>query len=98
MKNIILNILVLLISISIGYYSLTELTNIYSDIGIFLSGFLFCLFIMKIKLNAKNDKINSFKRELEKESICENNATSRVKVLESKIEVLEKALENALKK
>ena len=53
---------------------------------------------MNIKLNVKNDKLKSFKRELEKESVSSNEASAKVKVLESKIEVLEKALENALKK
>ena len=52
---------------------------------------------MNIKVNVKNDKINSYKRELEKESIASSENSSRVKVLESKIEVLEKALETALK-
>ena len=51
---------------------------------------------MNLKLNVKNDKINSYQRQLEKESISSNESSSRVKVLESKIEVLEKALENAL--
>ena len=50
-----------------------------------------------LKLNLKNDKLNSYKRELEKESIVADENSSRVKVLEQKIEVLEKALDNALK-
>ena len=53
---------------------------------------------MNLKLNVKNDRINTYKRELEKESITSSENSSKVKVLESKIEVLEKALENALKK
>ena len=52
---------------------------------------------MGIKLHVKNTKLNSYKRELEKEAISSSENSSRVKVLESKIEVLEKALENALK-
>ena len=52
---------------------------------------------MFIKLNVKNDKINSYKRELEKESIASDESSAKVKVLESKIQVLEKALENAIK-
>ena len=63
---------------------------------VFICGFLFGIFLMNIRLNMKNDKINSYKRELEKESIASDENSSRVKVLESKIEVLEKALENAL--
>ena len=53
---------------------------------------------MNIIIFSKNKKINSYERELEKESILSTENSSRVKVLESKIEVLEKALENALKK
>ena len=64
---------------------------------VFFCGFLFGVFLMNLKVNVKNHKINSYKRELEKESIASSENSSRVKVLESKIEVLEKALENALK-
>lgn len=44
------------------------------------------------------ESLNMYKRELEKESIDKTENSSRVKVLESKIEVLEKALDEALKK
>ena len=64
---------------------------------IFLSGVLTGILLMGIKLRVKNTKLNSYKRELEKEAISSSENSSRVKVLESKIEVLEKALENALK-
>ena len=64
---------------------------------VFICGFLLGIFLMNIMLNMKNDKLSSYKRELEKESIASDENSSRVKVLESKIEVLEKALENALK-
>ena len=67
-------------------------------VTMFLSGFALAVFLMTLKMNVKNEKLNSYKRELEKESISSTEASSRVKVLESKIEVLEKALENALKK
>jgi len=50
-----------------------------------------------LQLRVKNNTLNSYKRELEKESITSTESSSRVKVLEAKIEVLEKALENALK-
>ena len=64
---------------------------------IFLSGVLTGIVLMGFKLKVKNSKLNSYKRELEKEAISSSENSSRVKVLESKIEVLEKALENALK-
>ena len=41
-------------------------------------------------------KLKAYKRELEKNSISSDESDSKVKVLESKIEVLEKALKNAL--
>ena len=53
---------------------------------------------MNIFILSKNNKINSYARQLEKESILSTENSSKVKILESKIEVLEKALENALKK
>ena len=64
---------------------------------IFLSGVLTGILLMGFKLKVKISKLNSYKRELEKEAISSSENSSRVKVLESKIEVLEKALENALK-
>ena len=64
---------------------------------IFLSGVLTGILLMGFKLKVKNSKLNSYKRELEKEAISSSENSSRVQVLESKIEVLEKALENALK-
>ena len=67
-------------------------------LGIFFSGVLLGIVLMMFRLTVKNDKISSYKRELEKESVASDENASKVKVLESKIEVLEKALENALKK
>ncbi len=64
----------------------------------FLCGALSGIFLMNIFIYSKNKKINSYARELEKESVISSESSSRVRVLESKIEVLEKALENALKK
>ena len=64
----------------------------------FIAGMLFGIFLMNIRLNVKNERISTYKRELEKESVLSTESDAKVKVLESKIEVLEKALENALKK
>ena len=64
----------------------------------FIAGMLFGIFLMNIKLNVKNERISTYKRELEKEAVLSTESDAKVKVLESKIEVLEKALENALKK
>ena len=64
---------------------------------VFICGITLGMSVVGLKLSIKNDKLNSYKRELEKESIAADESTSRVKILEQKIEVLEKALENALR-
>jgi hypothetical protein len=51
---------------------------------------------MNIFLIVKNKKLNIYQRKLEKESISSDENAAKVKVLESKIQVLEKALENAI--
>ena len=43
------------------------------------------------------EQLYAYKRELEKSSIKTDNSTSQVKVLQAKIDVLEKALKDALK-
>ena len=45
-----------------------------------------------------NEKNSAYKRQLEKTSVSNTESSSRVEVLEAKIKVLEKALEDALKK
>ena len=63
----------------------------------FLFGVVLGVFLMNLLVIVKNKKINAYQRQLEKESINSDNSSARVRVLEQKIEVLEKALENALK-
>ena len=63
-----------------------------------LLGIVLGILIMNILVIVKNKKIGIYKRQLEKESISSDENAAKVKVLESKIQVLEKALENALKK
>lgn len=98
MKNFLYKILLFSFSVISGLSSVYYLSGKYELAGVFVSGVFAGIFLMFLKLNVKNDKINSYKRELEKESIVSDENSARVKVLESKIEVLEKALENALKK
>ena len=98
MKNFLYSSLLILFSVCICYVSLIYLSGKYELIGVFCSGVIFGVFLMFFKLKVKNTKINIYKRELEKESVSSDKNSARVKVLESKIEVLEKALENALKK
>lgn len=72
--------------------------NIYFQLGItFATGFILGILLMTIFIIVKNKKINVYQRKLEKESISSNENSAKVKVLEAKIQVLEKALENALK-
>ena len=98
MKKFVYSFLLLSLSIFIGWYSYTAVQSKLQLTGIFISGIILGIFLMFLKLNVKNTKINSYKRELEKESILSDENSAKVKVLESKIQVLEKALENAINK
>ena len=62
----------------------------------FALGVFIGIFLMNILIIVKNKKIVVYKRQLEKEAISSDENAAKVKVLESKIQVLEKALENAL--
>ncbi|MCR5265666.1 MAG: hypothetical protein K6E29_03625 [Cyanobacteria bacterium RUI128] len=64
----------------------------------FLAGASLTALIFDAMTSGTAESLNMYKRELEKESIDKTENSSRVKVLESKIEVLEKALDEALKK
>jgi len=97
MKSFI-NIVTLLFFLYTGYYCHANLNGIFLSIGVFFSGLIIGVLLMNILLNVKNDKINIYKRKLEKESVSSDEASAKVQILESKINVLEKALENALKK
>ena len=98
MKKTFYSLLLLFISVITGFYSYTYLSGKWMLLGIFLSGIIAGIFLMFLKLNVNNEKMNSYKRELEKESITSDENSAKVKVLESKIKVLEKALENSLNK
>lgn len=47
---------------------------------------------------AQEEKLNAYKRELEKSSVKKDSSSSQVKVLQAKVEVLERALKEALNK
>ena len=98
MKKIFCSALILLLSIGIGYYSFEFLNDKFELGGIFISGICFGIFLILFKLNVMNSKLDSYKTKLEKESIATDESSARVKVLEQKITVLEKALENAINK
>ena len=61
--------------------------------GVALSGVVFNLLFSNMTTS-----LNIYKRRLEKESIDKTENKSKIKVLEAKIAVLEKALEAAVKK
>lgn len=98
MINFIINITLLIMSISSAWLSYINLSGLFQLVGIFISGILLGCFLMSLKLIVKNKKLGSYQRQLEKESISSDENAAKVKVLESKIQVLEKALENALNK
>ena len=98
MKKIFIQIIILFLSVAAAWCSLNYLENIYRLAGIFTSGMLFGILLMFIVLNVKTDKLNLYKRELEKESISSTESDAKVKILESKIAVLEKTLEKFLTK
>lgn len=98
MKNFLYGIMLLVVSLVLSGYSYMYLAGKWLCAGMFISGAGTGMFLMFLKLNVKNNKLNSYKRELEKEAIASDENSAKVKVLEQKIEVLEKALENALKK
>ncbi|MBQ3310507.1 hypothetical protein IJG72_00365 [bacterium] len=70
----------------------------YSSAILACSGFITgILFVLSYVLDISR-KLKNYKRELEKNSVLTDESDSKVKVLESKIKVLEKALDEALKK
>lgn len=66
-------------------------TFVVFAIGLFVGIALFMPFY-----SAQEDKLNAYKRELEKSSVMTDASTSEVKVLQAKVAVLEKALKDAL--
>lgn len=64
----------------------------------FLAGLAVSGLVYEFLISHTSTSLNMYKRELEKEAIDKTESNSRVKVLESKIQVLEKALDEALKK
>ena len=64
----------------------------------FLGGVSIAALTYEAIYTGTSNSLEMYKRELEKEAIDKTENSSRVKVLESKIQVLEKALDEALKK
>lgn len=71
---------------------------VYVLVGLFAIGFLAGSCWIGSYFFLTQDKLKEYKRKLELTSIGAEHKDSRVNVLESKIEVLEKALKSALEK
>lgn len=74
--------------VSLGLYTLL----------LFILGEMSAIFFFLPFMKNINEKNSAYKRQLEKTSVSNSESSSRVEVLEAKIKVLEKALEDALKK
>jgi len=109
MKKNVLNIICLIIIGFSIYYIYTYGHNIINTVTnkkelielatiIFAFGFATSSIIFNYLNSKTTGSLNIYKRELEKTSIDNTESSSKIKTLESKIEVLEKALEKALKK
>lgn len=105
MKNNFIKIVLFLILVLLfaGMYYFHPAKNVIFEnyifnILLFVSGIIFGVFIMQFFLDRSSSALRAYKRELEKESISSTESSSQIKVLESKIEVLEKALKQALGK
>ena len=96
MKKIIFMLILASGTLYGAFYSYSNVENQPLLALEFVCGLVLGILIMNIWLHVKNSKINKYKRALEKETISSSENSSRVKVLESKIEVLEKALQDAI--
>lgn len=70
------------------FYVLLATATLFTLFGMWLTKFVD---LKQVK------QLNEYKRELERRGIAKDESSSKVKVLESKIEVLEKALKEALR-
>ena len=84
-----------LMNLSIHTYSID--LALYT-LFIFLLGAFSVIFFFTPLYKSLKDKYSAYKRELEKGSITNTSAEAKINVLENKITVLEKALDEALKK
>lgn len=110
MKKYIVPLFLFLLLGVVIYFGYEAFSSIYNSLDskimnvliktmicVFIAGIALCALVYDLIYSSTLVSLESYKRELEKESINKTESSSRVKVLESKIEVLEKALEDALK-
>lgn len=84
----ILNLQPYTVNINLAIYSL----------ALFILGEISAICFFGPLYTSLKEKFNAYKRELEKGSISNSNGEAKIQVLENKISVLEKALDEALKK
>ncbi len=82
--------------LNIAPYSINLNMALYTLI-IFILGEIAAIFFFAPLYTSLKEKFNAYKRELEKGSISNTSAEAKIQVLENKITVLEKALDDALK-
>ncbi len=78
-------------------YSLTMGAWVFILLIYFLGELELALFFLPVIMQNR-EKEGAYERRLEKTSVSNEESSAKVKVLENKIQVLEKALEDALKK
>ena len=83
--------------LNIPEHTYTVNTAVYITAIFFLGGISALLFFAPVYTSLKT-KFGAYKRELERGSVSNTNSEAKIKVLENKIAVLEKALEDALKR
>ena len=83
--------------LNLSPHSLTFDLAIYT-IFIYIFGALSVLFFLYPLYGSLKEKYSAYKRELERGSITNTSSEAKIKVLENKISVLEKALDEAIKK
>ena len=102
MKNFLLKLISMIIPVSgsfLGVYLFNEHhAALWYPVFTFIVGLSFAIIFIIIGNWYHNITLGTYKRKLEKESVTSDENSAKVKVLESKIQVLEKALENAINK
>ena len=93
--NLLSNKFALLMNLS--PHTLTFDLAVYTLI-VFILGILSVVFFTAPLYFSLKEKYNAYKRELERGSISNTSAEAKIGVLENKITVLEKALDDALRK
>ena len=82
--------------LKISPHALTLNMALYTLI-IFILGEISAIFFFAPIYTSLKEKFYAYKRELEKDSISNTTSEAKIQVLENKITVLEKALDDALK-